>query len=79
MISGFSKTLPVLEAGKSSKLTVTEIELLFGFPEHITDCGNLSATRMAKLLGRSWSVDAVTHLLKPLATYFQGRQKDPGS
>ena len=42
----------------------------FGFPDHYTDVGNLSRSRRQKLLGKSWSIPVVKHLLTPLRTYF---------
>lgn len=44
---------------------------IFGFPEHYTDVANLSASRRLKLLGQSWSVPVIRHLLSPLCNYFQ--------
>ena len=66
LLIGKLKVLPILEDGEESALTITEREVLLGFPKHYTDVG-LSLTRRNKLLGRSWSVPVITYLLEPLA------------
>ena len=43
---------------------------LFGFPAHYTDVSNLSNTKRRALLGRSWSVQVITEILRPLTQYF---------
>ena len=44
---------------------------IFGFPTHFTDVGNLTAAKRQALLGRSWSVPVIKHLLLPLKKYFK--------
>ena len=39
---------------------------LFGFPPHYTDVNNLGRSGRQKLLGKSWSVPVLRHLLSPL-------------
>ena len=43
---------------------------LFGFPAHYTDVGNLKGSKRRALLGKSWSVQVATVILKPLRRYF---------
>ena len=43
---------------------------LFGFPNHYTDVANIPVTRRHKVLGQSWSVPVIKHLLLPLRAYF---------
>lgn len=57
--------------GESDKLWITELEEIFGFPRHYTDVKNLSATNRQKLLGKSWSVQTLTAILRPLCFYFK--------
>ncbi|KAF6027831.1 hypothetical protein EB796_013863 [Bugula neritina] len=63
-------THAVVMNGQSDKLWPTELEKVFGFPEHYTDVGNLAPGKRQKLLGRSWCVPVVEHLLKPLTKLF---------
>ena len=63
-------SLLVLEKGQETFLTVGEIETLLGFPEHHTDCANLSVTCRRKVLGKSWSVHVVMDILKPLSSLY---------
>ncbi|KAG7154854.1 DNA (cytosine-5)-methyltransferase 3-like, partial [Homarus americanus] len=53
----------------------TEIEKIFGFPQHYTDVGNLTPKERQTLLGKSWSVPVVLHILKPLTKYFPRKKK----
>lgn len=59
--------LPVFEDGNETGLLITEIECLFGVPEHYTDTNNLSITDRRKLLGKAWCVPVITEILEPLA------------
>ncbi|KAL8586041.1 hypothetical protein ACOMHN_023684 [Nucella lapillus] len=63
-------TLPVSMAGAQDTLWLSELERLFGFPAHYTDVSNLPPTKRRALLGRSWSVQVVTEILRPLTQYF---------
>ncbi|KAF2905051.1 hypothetical protein ILUMI_27559 [Ignelater luminosus] len=57
--------LPVLNCDQQlDDLWSTELERIFGFPVHYTDTGNLSASERQIVLGRSWSVQIIAHLLK---------------
>lgn len=57
--------------GKSDTIWITELEEIFGFPRHYTDVKNLSATNRQKLLGKSWSVQTLTAILRPICLYFK--------
>ena len=54
-------------------LWCTEMERLFGFPAHYTDVGNMGKNQRQKLLGKSWSVPVIRHLLSPLREYFSSK------
>ncbi|NWW46983.1 DNM3B methyltransferase, partial [Pedionomus torquatus] len=43
---------------------------IFGFPLHYTDVSNIGRGSRQKLLGKSWSVPIIRHLLSPLKDYF---------
>lgn len=57
--------------GEPSHIWLSELERLFGFPEHYTDVGCLNLERRQKLIGRAWSVPVIKHLLSPLKHYFK--------
>ncbi|KAK4871726.1 hypothetical protein RN001_015850 [Aquatica leii] len=48
---------------------ITELEKVFGLPQHYTDAGNLSATQRQELLGKSWSIPVITHLFNFLHSF----------
>ena len=52
-------------------LWLTEIERIFGFPQHYTDVGNMGQRQRQKLLGKSWCVPVMRHLFSPLKNYFK--------
>ncbi|XP_008204446.1 DNA (cytosine-5)-methyltransferase 3B isoform X1 [Nasonia vitripennis] len=56
---------PVLMDGKKDMLWVTELEKIFGFPMHYTDT-NLQKTRRLQLIGKAWSVQTLTAILRPV-------------
>ncbi|XP_061529922.1 DNA (cytosine-5)-methyltransferase 3C-like [Phycodurus eques] len=62
--------LPVIMNDKEDFLWLTEMEQIFGFPKHYTDVNNMGRMQRQKVLGRSWSVPVVRHLLAPLKDYF---------
>ncbi|XP_072167949.1 uncharacterized protein [Diadema setosum] len=68
--------LPVIMNGKEDGLWATELERLFGFPDHYTDIGNLSRTNRQKLLGKAWCVPVIKHLMAPLKDYFSCRHQE---
>ncbi|XP_077435437.1 DNA (cytosine-5)-methyltransferase 3C-like isoform X2 [Vanacampus margaritifer] len=70
MIQG-KKGLPVTMNGKEDYLWCTEMEQIFGFPKHYTDVNNMGRTQRQKVLGRSWSVPVIRHLVAPLKDYFE--------
>ena len=62
---------PVIdEEGEESFLSVNELERLFGLGEGYTDNGFLSTTQRRKLIGKSWCMPVIAHLLKPLQNYY---------
>ncbi|XP_077369408.1 DNA (cytosine-5)-methyltransferase 3C-like isoform X2 [Festucalex cinctus] len=65
------KGLPVSMNGKDDYLWCTEMEQVFGFPKHYTDVNNMGRTQRQKVLGRSWSVPVIRHLIAPLKDYFE--------
>ena len=62
---------PVWFRGQQSRLWMVEIERCFGFPDHYTDVANLHPDKRLVLLGMSWSVPCVRHLMQPLLQYFK--------
>uniref|UniRef100_A0A8C8DCH8 DNA (cytosine-5-)-methyltransferase n=1 Tax=Oncorhynchus tshawytscha TaxID=74940 RepID=A0A8C8DCH8_ONCTS len=62
--------LPVDSNGKEDSLWCTEMEKIFGFRKHYTDVNNMGQSQRQKVLGRSWSVPVIRHLLAPLKDYF---------
>nr|AFR91944.1 DNA cytosine-5-methyltransferase 3 [Patiria pectinifera] len=64
------QVLPVLMNGQEDALWCTEMERIFGFPEHYTDIANMSRSSRHKLIGQAWSVPVIKHLLAPLKEYF---------
>ncbi|XP_047470487.1 DNA (cytosine-5)-methyltransferase 3B-like [Penaeus chinensis] len=55
---------------------LTEIEKIFGFPSHYTDVGNTSLKERQALLGRSWSVPVIEHILQPLTKYYLVKEEN---
>lgn len=70
-ILGKAELKPIIMKGKTDTIWITELEEIFGFPRHYTDVKNLSATNRQKLLGKSWSVQTLTAILRPLCLYFK--------
>jgi hypothetical protein len=62
---------PVEMNGKADTLWMTELEIIFGFPIHYTDAGNMSITKRQHLLGKAWSVHVIKHILQSLKVYFE--------
>ncbi|XP_024148803.1 DNA (cytosine-5-)-methyltransferase 3 beta, duplicate a [Oryzias melastigma] len=67
--------LPVTMNGKDDSLWCTEMELIFGFPKHYTDVNNMSRMQRQRVLGRSWSVPVIRHLLAPLKDYYECEER----
>ncbi|XP_016151354.1 DNA (cytosine-5-)-methyltransferase beta, duplicate b.3 isoform X2 [Sinocyclocheilus grahami] len=61
---------PIIMNGEADSLWITELEKIFGFPKHYTDVKNLGRMQRQKVLGKSWSVPVIRHLLAPLKDYF---------
>ncbi|XP_056305275.1 DNA (cytosine-5-)-methyltransferase beta, duplicate b.3 isoform X2 [Danio aesculapii] len=61
---------PIVMNGKDDSLWITEMEKIFGFPKHYTDVKNLGRLQRQRVLGKSWSVPVIRHLLAPLKDYF---------
>ncbi|XP_053401111.1 DNA (cytosine-5)-methyltransferase 3B-like [Mercenaria mercenaria] len=72
--NGFNDALVCMN-GEEDHIWVQEVERLFGFPTHYTDVGYLTHERRRKLLGKSWSVPVIKHLLSPLKQYFKVKDK----
>lgn len=70
-ILGKAELKPIIMKGKTDTIWITELEEIFGFPRHYTDVKNLSATNRQKILGKSWSVQTLTAILRPLCSYFK--------
>ncbi|XP_065846483.1 DNA (cytosine-5)-methyltransferase 3B-like [Oscarella lobularis] len=52
-------------------LWCTELERVFGLPDHYTDVANMSKQNRQRLIGQAWSVPVVRHLLSPLRDYYK--------
>ncbi|XP_065883900.1 DNA (cytosine-5)-methyltransferase 3C-like isoform X3 [Dysidea avara] len=64
--------MPVYMEGEGGDvLWCTEMERLFGFPDHYTDVANLGRCGRQRLLGKAWSIPVIRHLLSPLKDYFK--------
>lgn len=71
MGSGASYTdCPVSMNGKDDNIWITEMEQIFGFPKHYTDVKSMGRLQRQRVLGKSWSVPVIKHLLAPLKDYF---------
>jgi len=68
---------PVWFLGEQDRLWMVEIERCFGFPDHYTDVANLHPDKRLVLLGMSWSVPCVRHLMQPLLRYFKSANSVP--
>lgn len=62
---------PVLMNNEKHMLWITELEEIFGFPRHYTDVNNLSITKRQRLIGKSWSVQTLTTIMRPLRYFFE--------
>ena len=56
-------------------LTIEEVEQIFGFDAGYSN-HNLSPTDRLRLLGKAFSVQAFTALLKPLTLFFEVQKKN---
>ncbi|XP_073794099.1 DNA (cytosine-5-)-methyltransferase 3 beta, duplicate b.2 isoform X2 [Danio rerio] len=61
---------PVTMNGKDDHIWITELEKIFGFPKHYTDVKSMGRPQRQRVLGKSWSVPVIRHLLAPLKDYF---------
>uniref|UniRef100_A0A8C1Z7J0 DNA (cytosine-5-)-methyltransferase n=1 Tax=Cyprinus carpio TaxID=7962 RepID=A0A8C1Z7J0_CYPCA len=61
---------PITANGKDDNIWITEMEKIFGFPKHYTDVKNMGRLQRQRVLGKSWSVPVIRHLLAPLKDYF---------
>ena len=68
---GTSGCAPVMHNNKEDSLWSTEIERIFGVPDHYTDVNNLTPKERQVLLGRSWSVPVIRQIFEPLKSYFK--------
>jgi len=62
---------PVEFRGKPDRLWMPEIERCFGFKDHYTDVANFDADSRLRLLGMSWSIPCIRHLMKAMPRYFK--------
>ena len=74
LLKGGDKIRPVLCDGSYEFLDPNDYEILFGFPEHFTDCGLTTTTRI-KVIGKSWCVPVIESLLEPLKSFFRKNSK----
>ncbi|KAM6924485.1 DNA (cytosine-5-)-methyltransferase 3 beta, duplicate a [Xenentodon cancila] len=72
---GKTGPLPVSMNGQEDYLWCTEMEQIFGFPKHYTDVNNMGRVQRQKVLGRSWCVPVIRHLLAPLKDYFECEER----
>lgn len=77
-VSGKAELKPIMMKGTSDTLWITELEEIFGFPRHYTDVKNLSATNRQRLIGKSWSVQTLTAILRPLCSFFKCNEDENG-
>ena len=56
-------------------LTVDEAELLQTLPKGYTKVGRITDTARWKMVGNSWTVDVIVHLLKPIKNILLGKKK----
>uniref|UniRef100_A0A3Q2YUF5 PHD-type domain-containing protein n=1 Tax=Hippocampus comes TaxID=109280 RepID=A0A3Q2YUF5_HIPCM len=52
--------------------------VIFGFPKHYTDVNNMGRMQRQRVLGRSWSVAVIRHLMAPLKDYFECESHQSG-
>lgn len=58
---------PVLgKDGKLKPLKVSECERFLGFPTGYTECNGYSDTKRKEMLGNSFAILVISHLLQPL-------------
>lgn len=55
-----------LKNGKTRYLTVSEIEMLQTLPKDYTNVEGVSMTERWKSIGNGWTIDVISHLVKPL-------------
>jgi hypothetical protein len=55
----------------ADELWPTEVENVLGLPIHYTDIAEMSITKRLHLLGESWNVHMVKHILQSLKLYFK--------
>ncbi|KAJ1519824.1 hypothetical protein ONE63_005076 [Megalurothrips usitatus] len=65
------KITAVYANGRADTLEISDYERLLGFTQSYTDVGRLSFSRRLRLLGKSWCIDVVTELLRPLVDLFE--------
>nr|CAB3239292.1 DNA (cytosine-5)-methyltransferase 3A-like [Phallusia mammillata] len=77
VISGGNKEVSVLNSAvvlhpgnQLDTLWITEIERVFGFPDHYTDVRNMARAARLRVLGKAWSVPVIKHLFAPLKDFF---------
>ncbi|XP_071164263.1 putative leucine-rich repeat-containing protein DDB_G0290503 isoform X2 [Mytilus edulis] len=64
---------PVTMNGKDDIIWISELERVFGFPDHYTDVGNIPVTKRRQMIGRAWSIPVVKKILNTLTDFFAVR------
>ena len=60
----------LLENNDLDNLDIIEIERIFGFKDNYTKVNKLCKTSRLKLIGKAFSIQAFTELLRPLTFFF---------
>ena len=60
----------LLENHELDNLDIVEIERIFGFKDNYTKIKSLCKTIRLKLIGKAFSIQAFTELLRPLTLFF---------
>lgn len=71
-VSGGYQHKKILEGDKARRLTPVEYERLQTFPDNYTKVDGVNDLDRYSLVGNSWTVDVITHILKELKQYVIG-------
>ncbi|CAC5368096.1 unnamed protein product [Mytilus coruscus] len=64
---------PVTMNGKDDIIWISELERVFGFPDHYTDVGNITVTKRRQMIGRAWSIPVLKKILNTITDFFAVR------
>ncbi|XP_052103473.1 uncharacterized protein LOC127736951 [Mytilus californianus] len=64
---------PVTMNGKDDIIWISELERVFGFPDHYSDVGNITVTKRRQMIGRAWSIPVLKKILNTLTDFFAVR------